>query len=67
MLCNFVYSQRALSLGIIYLASFSKPLPSLFKSCPWVPKVPRPRGHVFYLKIDKEKLRLYILLILTPN
>ena len=45
------------SLDIMYVASSSEPLPSLFKLCPWgAKKRHHPGFHTLYLY--KEKLRL---------
>ena len=50
----------------MYVAPSSEPLPSLFKSCRWGPKkAPPGRSCMFYIDLYKEKLRFYILLILS--
>ena len=45
----------------MYVASSGEPLLSLFKGQKW----PSLGGHMFYLDSYKEKLRFYILLILS--
>ena len=51
---------RPTSLDILYVASPTRPLPSLFNLCPPGPKMVRHRGHMFYIclyrKIEKNVL-----------
>ena len=42
-------------LELLYVASPSGPLQSLFKECPWGQKWPRPGGHMFYIDLIKGK------------
>ena len=40
-----------------YEASSSRPLPSLFKLCPWGQKWPHPAGHIFYIGLYREHMK----------
>ena len=50
-----VWNHKAYSLDILYVASPSRPLPSLFKLCPWGQKWLRLGGHMFYIGLYREK------------
>ena len=48
-------TTRPESLDIWYEASTGRPLPSLFKLDPWGQKWPRPRDHMLYIGLYREK------------
>ena len=52
-----VLNKKAYSLDIKYVTSFSRPVPSLFKLCPWGQKTAGPGVHMFYKGISWENLK----------
>ena len=51
--------SQALILGISYVASPSRLLPSLFKLCHWDLKWTNPRGHIFYIGLYEGNMKKY--------
>ena len=49
-----IQNHKAWSLDIWYVSSPGRPLPILFKLCPWGQKLLRLRGHMFYTGLYRK-------------
>ena len=49
-----IQNHKAWSLDIWYVSSPGRPLPILFKLCPWGQKLPRSGGHMFYTGLYRK-------------
>ena len=42
------------------MASFCGSLPKILKVCPWGHNWPRPKGHMFYIELYKDNLKIFL-------